>query len=227
MHTRRALVQRPLDLLYHWTVQQRLLYTADVVAAMTWQEIDDIKRLARPKDLRLIPPGIHTDIYPKCDDARDGEQPIILNIGGDYRNKRLSLLIEAMNYLHDMKLVLIGPDTDKYSDGKNIVGLGMISEGDKMEMLSRANVLCQVSDFEGFGLNILEAMASGVQVVSTPVGVAKDIPNVEIIKSPNPITVASAIRWAINTPIDPIQLRNTASHYDWKVVIQQLEAAMQ
>lgn len=61
--------------------------------------------------------------------------------------------------------------------------------------LSRADVVLVPSHFEGYGLTIIEALAAGVPVIATEVGIASEA---GVITAPDDEYVASVLRWVEN-----------------------------
>jgi glycosyltransferase involved in cell wall biosynthesis len=100
----------------------------------------------------------------------------ILYIGRINVRKNISVLIQAMKHIN-IPLVLIGKKEHKSIDidqlSKNfgvtnkIIQLGYVPESDLISILSSSRVFCFPSYIEGFGLPPLEAMKSGVPVVTT------------------------------------------------------------
>lgn len=57
----------------------------------------------------------------------------------------------------------------------NVKILGELPYEETQETIARSKVLVHASEFEGFGMTIIEAMASETHVLSTPVGIAKSL----------------------------------------------------
>jgi glycosyltransferase involved in cell wall biosynthesis len=117
----------------------------------------------------------------------------ILYVGDVNYNKNISTLAEASKIAH-VPLVIVGKQAtevnfdrkhvenrpfvrflEKYGKDKDIKRLGFVEDNDLIKIYNLATVYCQPSFYEGFGLPILEAMATG-----TPVVAAKNNCHVEI-----------------------------------------------
>lgn len=63
---------------------------------------------------------------------------------------------------------------------ENVKFTGALPRQKVLEWMRRSRVLLMTSDFEAFGYALLEASASGCRIVSTPVGIAPELPFCEI-----------------------------------------------
>jgi len=111
------------------------------------------------------------------------EQPYLLSIGRLEHKKNTVKIIEAFNKIkfqvpsYKLQLVLVGQPGHGYhevhqaivdSPFKNdIITPGWVSEEDLPDLMQGAEVFVFPSLYEGFGMPILEAMASGVPVVAS------------------------------------------------------------
>ncbi len=112
----------------------------------------------------------------------------ILYLGGYDLHKNVTLLLLAWSYVGqalgvDYPLILAGrkpisvtesyPDYDAYIDqlhiGEYVKWIGYVEEDDKPVIYRNAETFVFPSRYEGFGLPVLEALASGVPVVTTNV----------------------------------------------------------
>jgi glycosyltransferase involved in cell wall biosynthesis len=107
---------------------------------------------------------------------------MILNVGGMVSRKRLDLVLRAFasvkRVLPDVVLVRAGGalSTDMRSlaerlgVGGSIVSMPFLTRAELAALYRRADVFLLCSETEGFGLPVLEAMASGLPVI------ARDLP---------------------------------------------------
>lgn len=110
-------------------------------------------------------------------------EEFVLYVGDVNYNKNLSGMVKAVKLIKNLKLdlVLVGKsfENNELSEVKNlkklIDGLGLkervkilgfVPDKDLMGIYNLAEVFCMASHYEGFGLQILEAMASGCPVVT-------------------------------------------------------------
>ena len=106
----------------------------------------------------------------------------IVFVGGVGIRKGVPWLLRAFEGLSDVaELHLIGPvdkDFAKILAGENLTGVvvsGAVASNDLADELQAADIFCLPSLEEGFPLSLLQAMASGLPVVTTPEAGAHDI----------------------------------------------------
>jgi phosphatidylinositol alpha-mannosyltransferase len=130
---------------------------------------------------------------------------VIFFLGRHEPRKGLSVLIDAMALLpSDVTLWVAsdGPETEslrsRTEGDPRIQWLGRISDEEKIDRLSRASAFCAPSlRGESFGIVLIEAMASGVPVVSTDIdgyrNVATHGENALLVEPGNPQVLAAAL----------------------------------
>ena len=117
-----------------------------------------------------------------------GQRPYILSVANTYPHKNMHTLIDAFgkimgNIAHN--LVIIGlprlgeekvkKAIDGLSDPSRVIRLSRLSRGDLAMLYNRADIFVFPSLYEGFGLPILEAMISGIPVVTTKRGAIPEV----------------------------------------------------
>lgn len=134
-------------------------------------------------DIIQLPLGVDVDKYENC-----GDEKYILYVGRLHKSKGIEGLISAFVQLpknfDDYKLILIGagPDeknlkqfAEKMPKSRNVKFLGHLPNEEVRNYFSKCTVFVLPSYFEGFGIVILEAMASGKPVIATNIMGPKDI----------------------------------------------------
>lgn len=104
-------------------------------------------------------------------------QEYILYVGTIERRKNLLTLLKAINYGKiDLPLVVVGRKTEYFSEImsfikekklQNIFFIGEISNEELALLYKYARVFVYPSIFEGFGIPVIEAIASGIPVITS------------------------------------------------------------
>lgn len=167
-------------------LDDRGLRGVDAVQVENPWMLEYARRVCRPDaDVRYAPPGIDADAFVPLAERTLTGPGYILCVGrlADPR-KNVGLLLEAYALLPaafraDIELVLAGSSSPGGTFWKRAEALGVRdrvryvarpSLEELAELYRRARVFALTSDEEGLGVVILEAMASGVPVVSTRSG---------------------------------------------------------
>ena len=154
---------------------------------------DLVRRLGlRPESIRVAHPAAEPRFKPQPESVLDkfcaglGLKPrYILYVGTIEPRKGVDILIQALNLLPGPDLVLAGKDgwgVDRILRGlndPNLAGrvhrLGWVPDQDLPALYGAAAVLTLPSQYEGFGLPVLEAMACGVPVVCSDAGALPEV----------------------------------------------------
>lgn len=141
-----------------------------------------------PERINVIPLGYDSNIYYHEESnirlrQLDITKPFILYVGALDLRKGIIDIIHAFNKIrmnNDIQLVFAGDmeknfkekfdreyNTSSYID--DIKVLGYVSDSDKRILISGAEIFLFPSEYEGFGLPVLEAMACGTPVITTNV----------------------------------------------------------
>src|SRR4051794_13282969 len=179
-----------------------------------------------PGPYDLIPNAIDTGAFAVGE--RGGRR--IVFVGRADPRKGLPVLLEALRRLpEDVTLDLVGTNG---IDDPRVRAHGRVSDDERRDLLSRADVLCAPSlGGESFGMVLLEAMAAGLPVV------ASDIPGYKAVLPPEagrlvPPGDAGALAGALRQLLDDGGLRarlggagrREAQRYDWDAVVGEVVA---
>jgi len=127
--------------------------------SVTYEAVDDLHFSKDVQDQ----PSIHV------------QKPFLVYCGNLYPHKNVNLLIRAVdqyNHQNSLKLTLalVGSRSafvNRLPQSPAVVHLGYLTDAELHELYSHALALVQPSLIEGFGLTGLEAMASGLPVISS------------------------------------------------------------
>ncbi|MCG3174597.1 MAG: D-inositol-3-phosphate glycosyltransferase [Myxococcota bacterium] len=146
------------------------------IIAVSHHTARDIAALpgVREDHIRVIWNGVDHDRYSPLEKPPEDGLPWALAVAGEKPHKNLRTLIAAQRSLLESgvkpRLRIAGVDADglKRLGGETspwLEGLGMVSEDELIGLYRAAAVLLFPSEYEGFGLPVLEAMACGAPVI--------------------------------------------------------------
>ena len=148
-----------------------------VLTGSEWTKSDLVERYAVPAErIAVTPYGVDPVFQPKG--PRPERPPYALFVGALQGRKRPDLALHALRAVDsDLHLVFAGPDRGLESDLREearLLGLadrvefaGHVAPDELAGLYRGAACLVFPSRYEGFGLPVLEAMASGTPVVAT------------------------------------------------------------
>ncbi|HUZ77509.1 MAG TPA: glycosyltransferase family 1 protein [Chloroflexota bacterium] len=142
----------------------------------------DVMRVLKvpPERVHTIYLGVDHPDPPQTDEAAPLDVPYVLYVGGLDVRKNVPLLIAAFGEIAEqfpnLALAIVGeprsasarfPDARRAAKplGHRVRFLGWVSEEEKFRLYRHAALFAYPSLYEGFGLNPLEALASGCPVV--------------------------------------------------------------
>ncbi|MEU5842317.1 glycosyltransferase family 4 protein [Rhodococcus sp. NPDC047139] len=151
---------------------------------MTTETAETVRRLteggsetAEPR-IEMVPNAV--SLGPVTSAAADSKHIVMAGVLG--QRKGVDVLLEAWKFLTDdndgWTLQLVGPRSDDIREWPKLSGVEYIGPEDHGDLLSRlenAEIAVLVARDEALPMFILEAMAHGCCVVSTPVGQIPDV----------------------------------------------------
>ncbi|NOZ34239.1 MAG: glycosyltransferase family 4 protein [Chlorobi bacterium] len=194
---------------YFWfTMPFARVNTITVISEFTKQEILDNFNV-NPEKIKVIPDCVSAKIS-YSEKTFNTERPNILQIGTK-TNKNIEQLIPALSGIN-CKLTIIGKLSEnqiqllkKYKiDYENFFNLPFLV---LLNLYKKADLVTFISTYEGFGVPILEAQASGRPVITSNISPMKDVAGegALLVNPENPEEITSAF----NQLITDAELRKT------------------
>jgi glycosyltransferase involved in cell wall biosynthesis len=223
---------------------------ARALVAQTEYEAGLLREFAPPDRIRIIPPGIDLAQWesPGSDRPPAAGLPseYFLFVGRIAPNKGIPLLLDAVARLAPAErrpVVLMGRDWGERTDleararalgiERDVLFLGHVEDPREYRAVIRGAVaLVLPSEYEAFGLVLLEAMAAGTPVVATSVGGVPEAVDGgragRLVPYGDASALAGALRAVRDDPAGTQQLARRASErvrgYDWSVTVDRHRA---
>ena len=169
-----------------------------IVTSSTFTSVELISRFALDeKKVKIIPPGLAGRFLEDVPDAelkatreRFSLPPsFLLFVGAQEPRKNLVRFVEALKIVHlhgpQIPLVLVGPEGEdseavrakaqKLGIGSRVITTGYLQERDIRNAYRLATAFVLPSLCEGFGMPLVEAMASGLPVTASQVSAIPEV----------------------------------------------------
>ena len=235
---------KTLKNIYYRAVLPTIFRRIDKVIAVSSHDYDIFRRICQ--NITVVPNGIDFSAFSLAN--KNIQKNTFLYFGRISKNKRLDNLIDTVCYLKDfipdIRLNIIGQDWEGLqkhltehikSKGvhNNISFLGQVTDDILLEELAKAHFFVSASQYEGFGLTVLEAMASGtIPIVNDIDPLNKFIRNRHngfIVNFSQPRRAADEIINILRTT--PQQQKDVAANaktfarsFGWENIVQNIEA---
>jgi UDP-glucose:(heptosyl)LPS alpha-1,3-glucosyltransferase len=167
---------------------------ADAVVVSSKLEYEDAIEFGIKKNkLFVIPMGIDVDEYDDSQINHEGTINILF-VGRIARVRRIEILLQAVAKLSiPYQLILVGGEEKTSSLSKSgylielknlckalnindqVTFVGSVPQDELSNWYSKGDIFVYPSLYENFGQPILEAAAAGLPIISTPVGVAREL----------------------------------------------------
>lgn len=177
---------KALKIIYFNTITRLMLKYYDKVIGCSVNDMSLFNKITT--NISLIENGVDTKPY--INKAKSKKKGKLLYAGRLDKHKRIDLLVRLTRKLlksgHHVHLDIVGPDFNhtkkdiellisELGIGDHVNILGKVSDQDLIELYSEAEVFLSASEYEGFGLTVVEALASGTPCV------LNNIPSFEMI----------------------------------------------
>lgn len=185
---------------------KKLANTADMNLVLNNSSMDYILKKTDGNTI-LMPNFISDDFVLGTPKVIRDEVRIVSFVGHVQRTKGIIEIIDAAKYTPQITYKVAGPvanDILKLQIPSNLILLGPISNQGVRDLLIESDVFLFPSHTEGFANALLEAMAMGMPIITTPVGA-----NVDMIESMGGVIVDVGDSSSIIKAIEKIKNSNT------------------
>ena len=200
------------------------LSAADAIVAVSAGVADDVSAqtgIPRERIRVIYNPAITSTVHAGAESPLDhpwfqpGEPPVVLSVGRLDKQKDYPMLVRAFELVRrrrPARLLILGEGPDRTRIEQTVAEVGMGadvslpgSESNPYRFMSRASVFAFSSQWEGFGVALVEALALGLPVVSTdcPHGPAEILCNGKfgaLVPPGDHVAMSDAILAAIDNP---------------------------
>jgi glycosyltransferase involved in cell wall biosynthesis len=213
-------------------LKRNLYFQPDHLVVFDQRTADFVKQVRAVQPVDVIHNGVDLDRFTPQGDRIDFHLPgpVILCVASLNRNnhKRVELTLEALARLPEVSLLICGdgPDRDYYQ----ALGMKMLGSDrfrissfthDEMPMVYRsADLFTLASVNEPFALSYLEALASGLPIVTTQDEVRQYIVGEggKVCDVTNPEIYAQTLKDILSNPTWRLLARKTAQRFNWSVI---------
>jgi glycosyltransferase involved in cell wall biosynthesis len=177
------------------------------VSELTKRDLVERYGIAEEK-IVVTPNGVDPAFTP--DGSRPNGRPYALFVGALQRRKDPVAAVEALSLVDtDLGLVFVGPDkgggeqarraVEEHGLGRRVSFRGYLPQDELAALYRGAACLVLPSRYEGFGLPVLEAMASGTPVVASTAGALPEVAGdaAILVEDPSPSALAGGIERAL------------------------------
>lgn len=244
----RSLVEqksRLIKTLWLRLVERRNFQRASAIHFTSRLEMKDAEEFSLPLPRPfVIPNGIDMEEQQPAEPlpSRDDRAPMILFLGRISWKKRVDQLIRAIAAVPEVRLIIAGNDEEGLVPSLEALSSelgvedrvsfhGWVRGPEKQRLLRDASVLALPSLSENFGNVILEAMAAGAPIITTPqVGAAEIVEKEQagLIVEGRAESIANAITAIIRDPDTGRRMagngaRAARDHYTWNAIAALME----
>lgn len=187
---------------------------------------------ADPERITVIAGGVDARFSPRTTPARR-PKPYVLTVASRTARKNLGALDATAARLarEGIDLVAVGGDRPQFRDdvrGAEVTWLGPVGDAELPGLYAGASAFVLPSLYEGFGLTLLEAMASGIPVVASDRGALPEVVgDAGLLVDPlDPHAIADAVTAAIGDDELRAAGPRRAAALTWRATAERLDALM-
>jgi alpha-1,3-mannosyltransferase len=183
-HTKKMMFAKNI---YFNTMTRIAAKFTDKIVADSEHDKEIMERIADKKKISVIGHGVAWQRLSKI--RRNGNGKTLIHFGRVASNKKIDKILHVVKILkksiHDVKFFVVGADwgelkklkelTNKLGIKKNVIFTGEVSEKKLYQIMSKSDLFVLASEYEGFGISVIEAMAAGLPVVVNDIDAMKEL----------------------------------------------------
>jgi len=232
-----------LKTVYFRTITRHSLGGVDRIIAVSPRDAELFASVT--DNITIVENGIDYQTFAAME--KNVEKQSLVYVGRISKNKRVDRLLDAFSQIREVKpgarLTIIGPDWEglqaglkeraaRLGLGSSVIFAGVIPQMDLLEVLASAHLFVSASEYEGFGLSAVEAMASSTIPVLNRndafENLIDDGVNGFITEFDNKNVAGHTLLTALSLSDKRLQeigaaARATASRFDWRQVAWSIE----
>lgn len=161
---------------------------------------------------------------------RSRKKKQILVIASKNPRKNIDLAIQSFiqSGLSDHRLIIVGKTTKTLDthNNKNISIRGYISDLEMKKLYASSACLLYLSDYEGFGLPVIEALANRTQVIvlDTPINREISRNKATFVKKKDPVHIGKILRESVKHKVSQVVARQIIKEFSWDKAARELLA---
>lgn len=202
--------------------QDVLLRRAERIVASSDAQMENLLRRGAPRSrVRVVPPGVDTDLWqPDGDSLRRGDRARVVVVGSLEPGSGADDAVAALRHAPEAEMLVAGgpepgregdPDLSRLQElaarcgvARRVRFLGAVRQDDIGRLMRSADVVVCPSRHGGCGSTVLEAMACGRPVVATAAGSQRDIVVTGVtgvlVRPGQPTEMGTALRTVLADP---------------------------
>jgi len=207
---------------------------ADVLLAVSSFSKKHIRTVAPSRAPVMIHNAIDCDVFTPGEQDRENMVLTVAHVSdNNVSRKGLDTFIKCAHFLPETRFVVVGPtigDTAsrlKESAPKNVDIIGEVSESELVKYYQCASAYCQLSEYESFGMCVIEAMACGCVPIVSNRGALPEVVGYEgiVVKCGDVGETVSAINKVLDGyTLDP--RARTIKHFSHLLRLSKLESVI-
>ena len=166
------------------TLGELILYMADKIIVQTKaEERWLINKFGKKKNVIILPPGIKKEYLKKRNSTVFRKKykisgPMVLYLGRIHQSKGIDRIIAIAPRCKEATFVIVGdgPEKKRIENAiqdkkiKNVKMIGRCSEEEKMQAYAACDIFLHPTEYDAFGITLVEAMAQAKPVLASHVG---------------------------------------------------------